>query len=116
MRQIDGGEEGVQGGKKNTKSKKYEVHVDDNFHFMDESERYKLGEFETCEEAVAVCMKIVDEFLETGYKKGMSFKELYEGYVGFGEDPFVISGDKTCFFSAWDYAKKRCAELCGEEK
>ena len=116
MRQIDGGEEGVQGGKKNTKSKKYEVHVDDNFHFMDESERYKLGEFETCEEAVAVCMKIVDDFLETGYKKGMSFKELYEGYVEFGEDPFIISGDKTCFFSAWDYAKKRCAELCGEEK
>jgi hypothetical protein len=97
-------------------SKKYEVYVDDNFHFLDESERYRLGEFKTCEEAVAVCKKIVDDFLEKGYKKGMSFKELYEGYTGFGEDPFIISSDKTCFFSAWTYAKKRCTELCNEEK
>ena len=106
----------MQDAKKNTQLKKYQVYVDDNFHFMDESERYKLGEFQTCEEAVAVCMKIVDEFLEKGYKKGMSFNELYGGYTGFGEDPFIISDDKKCFFSAWDYAKKRCRELCNEEK
>ena len=108
-------EEEPQGAKNNMLSKKYEVYVDDNFHFKDESERYKLDAFETCEEAVAVCMKMVDEFLEKGYKKGMSFKELYEGYIGFGEDPFIISSDKTCFFSAWDYAKKRCTELCSEK-
>ena len=91
---IDEGE-GTQGSKK-----KYEVYVDDNFHYMDKSERYKLGDFETCEEAVAACKKIVDEFLEKGYQKGMSFKELYEGYIGFGEDPFIVSDDKKCFFSA----------------
>jgi hypothetical protein len=95
---------------------KYEVYVDDNFHYMDESERYKLGEFDTCEEATVVCKRIVDEFLEQGYVKGMSFKELYKGYIGFGEDPYIVSGDKTCFFSAWDYAKERCRELCGEEE
>jgi len=95
-------------------SKKYEVYVDDNFHYLDESERYKHGEFETCEEAIMVCKKIVDEFLNQGYEKGMNFKELYEGYLGFGEDPFIISGDKTCFFSAWDYAKQRGHELCDE--
>jgi len=97
---------------KEAPSKKYEVYVDDNFHFTDESERYKLGDFDTCEEAVAACMKIVDEFVEGKYKKGMSFKKLYEGYTGFGEDPFIISDDKKCSFSAWEYAKKRCAELC----
>jgi hypothetical protein len=43
--------------------------------------------------------KIVDEFLEKGYKKGMSFNELYEGYTGFGEDPVIISSDKHVFFS-----------------
>jgi len=96
--------------------KKYEVYVDDNFHYMDECERYKLGEFESCDEATAVCKRIVDEFLEQGYEKGMSFKELYKGYIGFGEDPFIVSGDKTCFFSAWGYAKERCRELCGEEE
>jgi hypothetical protein len=107
--------EKTQGTKKNIGVKKYEVFVDDNFHFLDGSERYKLGEFETCEEAVSVCMKIVDEFLEKGYKKGMSFNELYTGYTGFGEDPFIVSNDEACFFSAWGYAKKRCAELCGEK-
>ena len=108
-RPIDKGE-GAQGSKK-----KYEVYVDDNFHYMDKSERYKLGDFETCEEAVAACKKIVDEFLEKGYQKGMSFKELYEGYIGFGEDPFIVSDDKKCFFSAWSYARERCIELCGEK-
>ncbi len=99
-----------------TQTKKYQVYVDDNFHFMDENERYRLGEFETCEEATAACKKIVDEFMEKGYKEGMSFEELYGGYTGFGEDPFIVSDDKSCFFSAWEYAKKRSAELCGQEK
>ncbi len=97
-------------------SKKYEVFVDDNFHFMDENERHKLGEFESCEEATAACKKIVDEFLETGYKPGMSFEELYGGYVGFGEDPFIISDDKNCFFSAWNYAKRRSTQLCNQQR
>jgi len=96
-------------------TKNYIVYVDDNFHHMDESERYKLGEFKNCEEAVAACKKIVDEFLERGYEKGISFKELYEGYTMFGEDPFIVSDDERCRFSAWDYAKKRCRELCGKE-
>ena len=96
------------------KTRKYEVYVDDNFHYMDESERYKLGDFETCEEATTACMKIVDEFLEREYKKGISFKELNELYIVFGEDPFIINPDKECQFSAWTYAKKRSAELCKE--
>lgn len=90
--------------------------MDDNFHYMDESERYKLGTFETCEEAAAACKKIVDEFLELEYKKGISFNQLIEVYVMFGEDPFIISSDKTCFFSARDYARKRCLELFNADK
>lgn len=100
---------------KEEQSKKYVVFVDDNFHYQDESERYKLGEFKTCEEAIKACKKIVDEFIERGYVKGISYKDLYGGYHFFGEDPFIISDDKKCRFSAWDYAKKRCRELCGEE-
>jgi hypothetical protein len=30
--------------------KPYTVYVDDNFHYMDESERYKLGDFDDCRE------------------------------------------------------------------
>lgn len=101
---------------KSKPSIKYVVYVDDNFHYRDKSERYKLGEFRTCEEAVAACKKIVDEFLERGCGEDVSWKELYSGYTMFGEDPFIISDDESCNFSAWDYAKKRCRELCGEEK
>jgi hypothetical protein len=100
--------------KKQPISKKYKVYVDDNFHFNDESQRYSLGEFDTCEEAILVCKKIVDDFMEKAYKKGMTFEELYGGYTGFGEDPFIQSSDEKCVFSAWNYAKERSKELCGE--
>ena len=46
-------------------AKPYTVFVDDNFHYMDESERYKLGEFADCASAMAACKQIVDEFLDT---------------------------------------------------
>jgi len=59
--------------------------------------------------------EIVDEFIERGYVKGIRYKDLYDGYLFFGEDPFIFSDDETCRFSAWDYSKKRCRELCSEE-
>ncbi len=92
----------------------YTVYVDDNFHYMDESERYKLGDFESCEAAVAACKKIVDDFLDQGYTSGMRFAELYGGYTMFGEDPFIVSDDARCRFSAWSYARQRSRELCGD--
>ena len=46
---------------------KYTVFVDDNFHFMDEGERCKLGEFKSAEAAIAAARKIVDEFLKGSY-------------------------------------------------
>jgi len=93
---------------------KYIVYVDDNFHLGEEEERYMLGEFDSCEEAVDACKKIVDEFMNLGYSEGMSFKELWEGYMMFGEDPFIQGGDPNCRFSAWTYAKQRCIELCSK--
>lgn len=91
---------------------KYTVFVDDNFHIGDEEERYKLGDYNSCQEAMDACKKIVDEFINKGYSEGMSFKELWEGYMMFGEDPFIQSDDPECKFSAWNYAKQRCLELC----
>ena len=40
--------------------KPFAVYVDDNFHQMDESERYKYGDYATYREAYAVCMKVID--------------------------------------------------------
>ena len=90
---------------------KYIVYVDDNFHYMDESQRYKQGEFDTKEEAITQCKKIVDDFFEPHLNDKLSYRELWEGYMMFGEDPFIITEDKTCQFSAWEYAKQRCREL-----
>lgn len=72
---------------------KYEVHIDDNFHFMDEDERYKLGQFRTAKAAIRAAKKIVDEFLRSGYTPGMTAEELYQAYTSFGEDPFILSDD-----------------------
>jgi hypothetical protein len=89
---------------------KYLVYVDDNFHSGDESERYRLGEFETREEALAACKQKVDEYFERIERGKYSFKELWEGYMLYGEDPFISNDDDIERFSAWQYAKHRCLE------
>jgi hypothetical protein len=91
---------------------RYRVLVDDNFHYMDESERYELGEFDTLEAAVVACKRLVDEFLTSSYHPGMTAAELLTQYAFFGEDPFVYTGDGTVPFSARDYASDRVREIC----
>lgn len=91
----------------------YVVMVDDNFHYMDEDERYKHGEFADADVAIEHCRQIVDEYLASAYKPGMSAIELWDSYVSFGEDPFVVCVDAPQVrFSAWEYAKERCRLLC----
>ena len=89
---------------------KYVVYVDDNFHSGDEEERYRLGEFETKEEALAACKQKVDEYFERIERGKYSFKELWEGYMLYGEDPFISNDDDKERFSAWQYARQRCLE------
>jgi len=91
----------------------YVVMVDDNFGYTDEDERYKHGEFADAGVAIANCRRIVDEYLDSAYKPGMSASELWDSYVSFGEDPFILSVDAAQVrFSAWEYAKDRCRALC----
>src|SRR5262245_5375139 len=87
---------------------KYAVFVDDNFHYMDESERYRLGEFDDCSTAIAACKQIVDEFLLSNRGK---VEDLLVTYIMFGEDPFILTDDPNCKFSARDYARERVREL-----
>lgn len=94
----------------NNNSKKYIVYVDDNFHFMDESERYCAGEFDTPGEAIEKCIKIVEDSLEGSAKIENTAEALYRSYAMFGEDPFIIGPTKTKF-EAWKYAKKRSEEI-----
>jgi|WetSurMetagenome_2_1015567.scaffolds.fasta_scaffold94923_3 hypothetical protein len=92
----------------------YHVLEDDNFHYMDEDERIDLGVFDTVEEAINRAKKSVDDFLRENFRPGMTPEDLYRGYVDFGPDPFIISDDSSCQFSAWDYAKVRCPKICKE--
>jgi hypothetical protein len=39
----------------------YKVMVDDNFHYMEEDERWEYGTFATAEEALDACRRLVDE-------------------------------------------------------
>ena len=94
---------------------KYKVFVDDNFHYMDESERHELGEFPTLDAAIEASKKIVDEYLLSAHQPGMTAHALFESYTSFGEDPYIVatpSKEPKGLFSAWDYAKRRCDELC----
>ena len=90
----------------------YTVLVDENSHYMDESERYERGTFARYDEAVAACQRIVDDFLAAQYRPGTSADDLYRLYVTFGEDPFISPERPGCRFSAWEYARLRCTLLC----
>lgn len=97
--------------------KKYTVFVDENSHYMDKSERYKNGDYSSEREAVLVCRKIVDDYLLSAYKSGMTADQLYESYKNFGDDPFIRGVDESgTGFSAWTYAEKRSHEIVDEKK
>ena len=92
----------------------FNVRVRENAHYMDESEAYDHGSFATYAEAEAACRKIVDDFLAANRKPRMNAEALFSLYTTFGEDPTIdAAAPDGEYFSAWDYARKRCRELCG---
>lgn len=91
----------------------YAVHVDDNYHYEDEGARRKLGEFASASAAIAAAREVVDAYLEAAHEPGMTANALFRSYTTFGKDPFIVTDDPSCTFSAWDYAKARCRDLCG---
>jgi hypothetical protein len=91
----------------------FTVRVADNFHYMDESETYTHGDFATYAEAVAAAEVIVDRCLAESFRPGMAAAELLDGYLQFGDDPFIVPEPEGQHFSAREYARRRCGELCG---
>ena len=92
----------------------FELFIDDNYHYTDEQSRHRVGLFASYQEALSKAKAIVDQCLERSHQPGMTSDELFQGYAGFGEDPFILPAGEPCF-SAWDYARERCAELCRDE-
>lgn len=91
----------------------YVVMVEDNSHFMDEGNRYRLGEFAEAETAIAQCRRIVNESLSAAYVPGMSAHALYDSYVMFGEDPYICCVEVPAVaFASWDYARTESVDIC----
>ena len=91
---------------------RYRVLLADNFHFGEEGVEH--GEYASHDEAVAECRRILDEELAWYRRPGMTAADLYEGWIGFGSDPFVSPDDGKARFSAREYAWKRCQEICSD--
>lgn len=89
----------------------YTVIVYENSHYMDESESYTHGNFPTAQDALAAAKKLVDEDLAAAFSPGMPPEDLYRRYATFGVDPAIVPALEPPF-SAWDYAKERCLEIC----
>ena len=68
----------------------FKVMVDDNFHYMDKDERWRLGAFSTLEEARHACMALVEECLSDYYQPSMDADEFYSQYTMFGVDLFIL--------------------------
>jgi hypothetical protein len=100
--------------RKYLKGDSYSLLVSDNSHYMDEAEQYDAGSFATRDAALQAAKAIVDEYLVSVYTQGMTAADLYRSYTSWGEDPFIVSSrdDEDVEFSAWDYARQRCEELC----
>ena len=95
----------------------FKLIVADNFHYMDETENYEHGTFDSLELAIAAAKRIVDEYLASALTSEMTAAQLYHSYVSFGEDPHIVAEQSTgVLFSAWEYARARCDALCPPDK
>ena len=65
----------------------YKVWIDDNFHFMNENERFFHGEFDTPTQSIVASQKIVDDNIESIKEQETDPDKAYERYVCFGDDP-----------------------------
>jgi hypothetical protein len=83
---------------------------------MDEGERIDHGVFDSIDDAVAACKKIIDDDLNAMCRSNKTAAELYSCYTLFGASPFAVPVDhdgQPVGFSALTYAKKRSRDLSG---
>ena len=97
-----------------TETKKFHLRVYDNYHYMDESEAYNHGHYDSYEDALISAKAIVDEFFEHNWKSGITPDDLIGQYGLYGEDPVILPDEhgKLERFSARTYANISAAEIC----
>jgi len=89
--------------------KKFEVFIDDNYHYMDESARTSAGLFSSLDEAIVKCKEITVSSLEHFYEEGITPEKLSAQWSLFGDDPFIRGSDEGVPFSARKFIT---IELC----
>lgn len=94
----------------------FTVYVDDNYHYMDEDERWTLGVFGSAEEALSAAEDLVTKSVTAMYEAGMSASEVFGRYQMFGNDPFIVGvGFERRSFHAWDFARTESFRLFGTD-
>src|SRR6188474_3368230 len=92
---------------------KFHLRVYDNFHYMDESEAYNHGHYNSYEDAVKAAKAIIEEFFMHNWKRGMTPGELRGLYFIYGEDPVIVANDhgEHPEFSARTYVDENFEEI-----
>lgn len=97
----------------------YYLLIYDNFHYGDEDDFDRSGEFQTLEEAVEEAKKIVKNGILHLWQTGTNVENLMSAWWDFGTDVSVRSTEsnhKGVLFSARDYAEKFINEMKEELK
>ena len=92
------------------------MYIDSNAHYQDTEYRSGPRVFATLDAALAEARRIVDDCLIELCDRDMTARELFERYMMFGDDPWIVPDDdgSTVPFSAWSYAESRCEATCAE--
>ncbi len=97
-----------------TVEKKFHLRVYENSHYMDESEAYDHGQYDTYEDAMIAARAIVDDFFEHNWQAGITPDSLVGQYCLYGDDPIILPNEpgNSEPFSARTYAKASAVEIC----
>jgi hypothetical protein len=69
--------------------------ADDNFHYQDLEERWEQGTHDTVDEALAMCCELVEQSPKGECRPGIAADALYDPYLSFGDDPFIVVIEDT---------------------
>jgi len=92
-------------------TKKYQVFVDDNYHYGSESDRMPAGSYRSLDKAIEKCKKVTISSLKYLCEEGMAPEKLSAQWSMFGDDPFIVGSDSIPFSAREFVTKKLCKSI-----
>lgn len=71
-------------------------------------EHRELARFSSIDEAVRFSKRLIDMFLVTHRRQGVTGNDLYRRFVKFGPELHVDASLGNPVFQGWEYARKQC--------